>query len=480
LQGLSIYSKIDLRSGYHQLRVWEADILKIAFRTRYGHYEFQVMPFGLTNAPSVFMDLMNRVCKPYMDKFVIVFIDDILIYLKDEKEHKEHLKAILELLKKEELYAKFSKCSSGLRRFFRYAMFIIYSTYVMYCHAIRSLSVMLSRSFFSCLIRQRGVTILVSEPGYETVGSKDLTCEDWMVNTRTDADLSAAVQNALQTLLPQIREEIREEFRTGSGSSNAVEIPHPPSIHTLCMFLIRGVEGCYIKKIFDKVYKRVNTFVDMDTENMEESLKKTQAEGSSKRAGQELECLEIVPEDDDDVAIEATPLSSKFPTIVDYKIDREGKKSYFKIIRADGNSQNYLTFGTMFKNFNKEDLEVLRSIVKERFKKTKLSFLSLKSFSFPEPLNVIMIRCGAELVLETEELLLPLAGAEEGSFIVIPFKVLALNVDFDFKIDLIVFGLEIDSTPVTFSSGGRGCYRLKIHQLNHNQLLKSQRQQLSG
>ncbi|GJZ14143.1 putative reverse transcriptase domain-containing protein [Tanacetum coccineum] len=110
LQGSSIYSKIDLRSGYHQLRVREQDIPKTAFRTRYGHYEFQVMPFGLTNAPAVFMDLMNRVCKPYLDKFVIVFIDDILIYSKDKKEHEEHLRAILELLKKEKLYAKFSKC----------------------------------------------------------------------------------------------------------------------------------------------------------------------------------------------------------------------------------------------------------------------------------------------------------------------------------------------------------------------------------
>ncbi|GJV12464.1 putative reverse transcriptase domain-containing protein [Tanacetum coccineum] len=110
LQGSSVYSKIDLRSGYHQLRVREEDIPKTAFRTRYGHYEFQVMPFGLTNAPAVFMDLMNRVCKPYLDKFVIVFIDDILIYSKSKQEHKEHLKIILELLKKEELYAKFSKC----------------------------------------------------------------------------------------------------------------------------------------------------------------------------------------------------------------------------------------------------------------------------------------------------------------------------------------------------------------------------------
>ncbi|GJX05899.1 putative reverse transcriptase domain-containing protein [Tanacetum coccineum] len=110
LQGSSTYSKIDLRSGYHQLRVRNKDIPKTAFRTRYGHYEFQVMPFGLTNAPVVFMDLMNRVCKPYLDKFVIVFIDDILIYSRNKEEHENHLRIILELLKKEKLYAKFSKC----------------------------------------------------------------------------------------------------------------------------------------------------------------------------------------------------------------------------------------------------------------------------------------------------------------------------------------------------------------------------------
>nr|GEW11239.1 reverse transcriptase [Tanacetum cinerariifolium] len=97
------FPEIDLRSDYHQLRVREEDIPKTTFRTRYGHYEFQVMPFGLTNAPEVFMDLMNRVCKPYLDKFVIVFIDDILIYSKKKEEHEEHLKLILELLKKEEL-----------------------------------------------------------------------------------------------------------------------------------------------------------------------------------------------------------------------------------------------------------------------------------------------------------------------------------------------------------------------------------------
>ncbi|GJS43150.1 putative reverse transcriptase domain-containing protein [Tanacetum coccineum] len=115
LQGSSVYLKIDLRSGYHQLRVRDEDIHKTAFRTRYGHYEFQVMPFGLTNAPAVFMDLMNRVCKLYLDKFVIVFIDDILIYSHNEEEHANHLRIILELLKKEKLYVKFSKCDLWMR-----------------------------------------------------------------------------------------------------------------------------------------------------------------------------------------------------------------------------------------------------------------------------------------------------------------------------------------------------------------------------
>ncbi|GJV63023.1 putative nucleotidyltransferase, ribonuclease H [Tanacetum coccineum] len=110
LQGSSVYSKIDLRSGYYQLRVRDEDIPKTAFRTRYRHYEFQVMPFGLTNAHAVFMDLMNRVYKPYLDKFMIVFIDDILIYSRNKEEHANHLRIILELLNKEKLYAKFSKC----------------------------------------------------------------------------------------------------------------------------------------------------------------------------------------------------------------------------------------------------------------------------------------------------------------------------------------------------------------------------------
>nr|GEV59445.1 retrotransposon protein, putative, Ty3-gypsy subclass [Tanacetum cinerariifolium] len=115
LQGLRYFSKIDLRSGYHQLRVREEDIPKTAFRTRYGRFEFTGMPFGLTNAPAMFMDLMNRVCRPYLDKFVNVFIDDILIYSKSKKEHEVHLKLILELLKKEKLFGKFSKCEFWLQ-----------------------------------------------------------------------------------------------------------------------------------------------------------------------------------------------------------------------------------------------------------------------------------------------------------------------------------------------------------------------------
>ncbi|GJT30688.1 putative reverse transcriptase domain-containing protein [Tanacetum coccineum] len=107
---IPIDSKTLIMRGYHQLRVKDEDIPKTAFRTQYGHYEFQVMPFGLTNAPAVFMDLMNRVCKPYLDKFVIVFIDDILICSRNKEEHADHLRIIPELLKKERLYAKFSKC----------------------------------------------------------------------------------------------------------------------------------------------------------------------------------------------------------------------------------------------------------------------------------------------------------------------------------------------------------------------------------
>ena len=113
LHGASVFSKIDLQTGY-QLRIKKEDISKTAFRTRYGHFEFLVMPFGLTNAPAAFMDMMNRIFRPFVDKFIVVFIDDILIYSKDEKEHEEHLKIVLETLKMHELYAKLKKCSFRL------------------------------------------------------------------------------------------------------------------------------------------------------------------------------------------------------------------------------------------------------------------------------------------------------------------------------------------------------------------------------
>ena len=115
LQGASWFSKIDLRSGYHQMRVRDEDVQKTAFRTRYGHYEFVVMPFGLTNAPTAFMDLMNRVCRPMLDRSVIVFIDDILVYSKTQEQHEEHLREVLEVLRRERLFAKFSKCEFWLR-----------------------------------------------------------------------------------------------------------------------------------------------------------------------------------------------------------------------------------------------------------------------------------------------------------------------------------------------------------------------------
>ena len=110
LRGARVYSKIGLRTSYHQLRVRETYIPKTAFRTSYGHFEFTVMPFELTNAPATFMDLMHRVFQPYLDQLFIVFVDDILIYSQSEWEHEDHLRIVLQLLRDHQLYAKFSKC----------------------------------------------------------------------------------------------------------------------------------------------------------------------------------------------------------------------------------------------------------------------------------------------------------------------------------------------------------------------------------
>ena len=115
LKGAGVFLKIDLRSGYYQLRVKDVDVSKTAFRTRYGHYEFLVMPFGLTNAPAAFMDLMNRVFQPYLDQFAVVLIDDILVYSRDEQEHEQHLKIVLQTWREKKLYAKLSKCDFWLK-----------------------------------------------------------------------------------------------------------------------------------------------------------------------------------------------------------------------------------------------------------------------------------------------------------------------------------------------------------------------------
>jgi hypothetical protein len=116
LQGAKYFSKIDLRSGYHELRIKEADIQKTAFVTRYKHYEFTLMPFRLTNAPAFFMNIMNKVFMEELDKFVVVFIDDILIYSKNHEDHEHHLQIVLERLRAHQLYAKLSKCEFWLEK----------------------------------------------------------------------------------------------------------------------------------------------------------------------------------------------------------------------------------------------------------------------------------------------------------------------------------------------------------------------------
>ena len=110
LRGARVYSKIDLRTCYHQLRVREADIPKTMFRARYRHFEFIVMLFGLTNTPSALMDLMYRVFQPYLDQLVVIFVEDILIYSQSDEEHEDHSRIVLQALKEHQLYAKFSKC----------------------------------------------------------------------------------------------------------------------------------------------------------------------------------------------------------------------------------------------------------------------------------------------------------------------------------------------------------------------------------
>jgi hypothetical protein len=116
LQKAKYFSKIDMRSGYHQMKIGLEDVAKTAFVTRYGQYEFMVVSFGLTNAPSYFMNMMNKVFMEELDKFVVVFIDDILIYSEIEEEHEKHLRIVLEKLRQNQLYAKFEKCEFWLEK----------------------------------------------------------------------------------------------------------------------------------------------------------------------------------------------------------------------------------------------------------------------------------------------------------------------------------------------------------------------------
>ena len=130
LKGASVFSKIDLRSGYYQLRVKDVDVPKTAFRTQYGNYEFLVMPFGLTNGPTAFMDLMNRVFQPYLDQFVVVFIDDILVYSKDAQEHEQHLRIVLQILREKQLFVKLRKCDFWLKE-------VLFLGHIVYVEGIR-------------------------------------------------------------------------------------------------------------------------------------------------------------------------------------------------------------------------------------------------------------------------------------------------------------------------------------------------------
>lgn len=116
MKGAEIFSTIDLRLGYHYLTFADNDKPKTAFWTRYSHYEFPIIPFGLTNAPAIFMNLMNRVFHAFLDKFVVVFVDDILVYLKSEEDHAEHFESVLSTLRVNQWYAKLSKCEFWFKK----------------------------------------------------------------------------------------------------------------------------------------------------------------------------------------------------------------------------------------------------------------------------------------------------------------------------------------------------------------------------
>nr|GEY72454.1 hypothetical protein [Tanacetum cinerariifolium] len=204
-------------------------------------------------------------------------------------------------------------------------------------------------------------------------------------------------------LLVELIESRRKYFTAKRAEEIKSKPPTKAQQKSLMCTYMRNMEGFKQKdfkgKSFDdikKIFKRAGQELEQESAKKQKLVELEQAKVADDDTAELKRCLEIVSKDDDDVEIKATPLSSKSPTIVYYKIHREGKKSYFKIIRVDGNSQNYLTFGTMFKNFNREDIEVLRSIVKERFKKTKpvddmenLLFQTLKTMFEPHVKDII-------------------------------------------------------------------------------------------
>nr|GEY02845.1 putative reverse transcriptase domain-containing protein [Tanacetum cinerariifolium] len=278
------FSKIDLRSEYHQLRVHEDDHPKTVFRTRYEHLEFIVMPFGLTNAPAVFMDLMNRVCGPYLDKFVIVYIDDILIYSKTQEEHVEHLRLVLGLLKKEKLYAKFSKCEFWLREV-QFLRHVINGLAGYYCRFIKNFSKM-----------AKSLTILTQKSPPD--GSEDFIVYCDPSEIELDRILSAQkeVADEYVGLQKGLDEMIQQKSDGTLYYLDRIWVPLKDDVRTLIMDEAHkskySVHPGADKMYYDLKYRGIRTRLDMST------AYHTQTNGQSERTIQTLEdmlraCAEV-------------------------------------------------------------------------------------------------------------------------------------------------------------------------------------------
>nr|GEW61884.1 reverse transcriptase domain-containing protein [Tanacetum cinerariifolium] len=347
-------------AGYHQLRVREEDTLKTIFRTRYGHYEFQVMPFGLMNASAVVMDLMNRACKLYLDKFVIVFIDDMLIYSKNKEEHEEHIKLILELLKKEELYPKFLNVNFGFPRYY------LYGTKCTMFTDHKSLQHILDQKELD--MRQRRWLELLS----------DYDCKIRYHPGKTEARKPENIKN----------EDVGGMLIENSKDPEKLKTKklEPHADLTLCLNG-RSSLPCYgdLRTVIMHESHKSKYSIHMGSDKIYQHKKKLYWSPNMKadittyrrRLNEEAEDvevlkqhLEIVPDEDNDVYTEATPLARNVP-VVDYHIIQLNNKPHFKIVRAYGTHQLYVSFITLLKNFDREDLELLWSIVKERFSTSK-------------------------------------------------------------------------------------------------------------